>query len=84
MSCGPTGFYTERIFPTSPTRGIIRSDRVLYGTDFPNIPYAWDRELRRISDMGLPEERLEALFFNNAEDLFSIPAREENRRKKPE
>ena len=23
----------------------VRPERILYGTDFPNIPYAWDREL---------------------------------------
>ena len=34
-----------------------RPERVMYGTDFPNIPYAWDRELvrlvERITDDGV-------------------------------
>ena len=31
----------------------LRPERVMYGTDFPNIPFAWDRELRRLADAGL-------------------------------
>ncbi len=44
--------------------------RMLYGTDFPNIPYAWDRELRRIAAAGLPEADLRALLWGNAAKLF--------------
>jgi hypothetical protein len=50
-----------------------RADRVIYGTDFPNIPYAWDRELRRIVDAGLPGERLRLLLAKNATELFGLP-----------
>ena len=67
-----------------PSLNAMRADRVIYGSDFPNIPYAWDREIRRIAEMGLPEERLEALFYNNAAGLFSIPAREETGGNRPE
>src|SRR5690606_3498892 len=48
--------------------------RVLFGTDFPNIPYEWDRELRRILAMSLPEEALEALLGETAARLFGIRA----------
>lgn len=50
-----------------------RADRVLYGADFPNIPYAWDRELKAIQAMGLSEERLQKLLAGNAIELFSLP-----------
>lgn len=50
----------------------LRADRLLYGTDFPNVPYAWDREIRRIAAMGLPRDRLEGLLFRNAAALFRI------------
>jgi predicted TIM-barrel fold metal-dependent hydrolase len=33
-----------------------RPERILYGTDFPNLPYAWDRELRLIVGRGLSAE----------------------------
>ncbi|MHB8420237.1 MAG: amidohydrolase family protein [Myxococcales bacterium] len=44
--------------------------RLLYGTDFPNIPYAWDRELRRITAAGLAPEALAALLAGNARRVF--------------
>lgn len=52
-------------FPVDPPAEIlsIRPDRVLYGSDFPNLPYAWDRELRRI-----PHDP--ALLAGNALALF--------------
>ena len=56
-----------------PSLNALRADRVLYGSDFPNIPYAWDREIRRISSMGLPEERLEALFLQQRRGFFLHP-----------
>jgi predicted TIM-barrel fold metal-dependent hydrolase len=38
-----------------------RPDRVMYGTDFPNLPYSWDRELRAIADRRLGEARARSL-----------------------
>lgn len=51
-----------RAFPT----------RVLYGTDFPNIPYEWDRELCLLAAAGLPDESLRAILGGNAKRLFRI------------
>jgi hypothetical protein len=33
----------------------LRIDCILYGSDFPNIPYAWDRELKKLAAMNLSE-----------------------------
>lgn len=62
-------------FPMTPPEGLlrVRPDRVLYGTDFPNLPYAWDRELRRIRELDLPGRDLEALLAGNARRLFGLP-----------
>ncbi|MBS3733079.1 MAG: amidohydrolase [Desulfobacterales bacterium] len=49
-----------------------RIDRVIYGTDFPNIPYAWDREIKRLKTAGLTHDRLQRLFTKNAADFFAI------------
>ncbi len=49
-----------------------RSNRIMYGTDFPHIPYAWDRELKQLARMRLPEESLVLLLGGNAMELFSI------------
>lgn len=50
-----------------------RPDRLLYGTDFPNLPYAWDRELHRIGARRLDDEALAGLLHGNARRLFAIP-----------
>jgi uncharacterized protein len=47
-----------------------RPDRVLYGTDFPMLPYAWDRELKQLIAHKLPERDLAALLGENAARLF--------------
>ena len=49
-----------------------RPDRVMYGSDFPNIPYAWDRELKVLEAAGLSYDRLERITYRNALELFSI------------
>ena len=49
-----------------------RSDRIMYGSDFPNIPYAWDRELKVLAAADMSPEALEQLFFQNATDFFRL------------
>ncbi|MBM4327170.1 MAG: amidohydrolase [Deltaproteobacteria bacterium] len=50
----------------------FRPERVMYGTDFPQIPYAWDRELKRIGRLGLSEDHLALILKKNALEFFSI------------
>lgn len=45
------------------------ASRLLYGTDFPNLPFAWDRELKRLLE-HLPTEHRADLFSGNARRLF--------------
>lgn len=49
-----------------------RPDRVMYGSDFPNIPYAWDRELKELHGVDLPEKRLRKITCENAIDFYGI------------
>jgi predicted TIM-barrel fold metal-dependent hydrolase len=49
-----------------------RADRVMYGTDFPNIPYAWDRELKWLSNSGLPQGNLEWILGKSAAQFFGL------------
>lgn len=49
-----------------------RMDRVMYGSDFPNIPYAWDRELKRVAAYGLSEDRLQWLLYKSAAAFFAL------------
>lgn len=47
-------------------------ERILYGTDFPNIPYAWDRELRRLTTHGIEPADLARILGQNARQLFGL------------
>jgi len=44
----------------------------MYGSDFPNIPYAWDRELKRLRASGLPQENLEWILRKSANSFFGL------------
>ena len=48
-----------------------RPERVMYGTDFPNIPYAWDREVKALS-RRCKEEVLEAILGGNARTFYGL------------
>jgi uncharacterized protein len=50
----------------------FRIDRIMYGSDFPNIPYAWDRELRRLKESGLPHEKLEWILKKSAGNFLGL------------
>ncbi|RUP46144.1 amidohydrolase family protein [Jimgerdemannia flammicorona] len=72
------------LFPTvkgTPTRAQLakwmgeNSDRILYGTDFPNISYTWHTEFANLCDEGeyrLEEEVLERILYKNAMELYGI------------
>ena len=49
-----------------------RADRVMYGSDFPNIPYAWDRELKMLKSQVRGRERLEKMTAQNAAVFFDL------------
>ncbi len=46
------------------------ADRVLYGTDYPNIPYEYGRERAGVASLGLPEDALDAVMRGNASHLL--------------
>jgi hypothetical protein len=48
----------------------VRPGRILYGTDFPNLPYAWDREVKRLLALKLGDEAEAAILGQNALQLF--------------
>ncbi len=63
-----SGFIGESRTPMSVVKA--RAARLLYGSDFPNIPYAWDRELTRLAGAGLGEGERAAMFRDNARKVF--------------
>ena len=52
--------------------GSYRSDRIMYGSDFPNIPYPWDRELNELKAFQLPQDTLEKISYKNAVDFLGL------------
>lgn len=62
--------YLPGIHPPPLTR--FRPDRVLYGSDFCNLAYAWDRELKALVAAGLAPDHLAAVAGGNARVLYGI------------
>jgi predicted TIM-barrel fold metal-dependent hydrolase len=56
----------------SPNLSAFRPDRIMYGSDFPNLPYAWDRELKRLSKLNLPMNSLAMILAKNAAEFYAI------------
>ena len=50
----------------------MRADRVMFGTDFPNLPYSWDRELRRLARLNLSDKILAKILGENAINFYAI------------
>ncbi len=58
--------------PASTRAVFARPERILFGTDFPILPYAWDRELKKVRAMKLGDAHLERLLGTNARTLYGI------------
>lgn len=61
-------------FPVEDASRLVRArpERVFYGTAFPNLPYAWDRELARLARLGLDDEALVRVLSANASQLYGL------------
>ncbi|MBP2476613.1 putative TIM-barrel fold metal-dependent hydrolase [Crossiella equi] len=55
-----------------PARLAGAADRVVLGTDYPNIPYTYSAQLRAIADWGLGEEFLRAVLYENPVRLLGL------------
>ncbi len=47
-------------------------DRILLGTDFPNIPYPYVHQLEALERLGLGEEWLRGVCYENGARLFGV------------
>ena len=52
--------------------GRYRLDRVMYGSDFPNIPYAWDREIKWLHNSNLSDYDLGQVFNKSAVEFYNL------------
>jgi hypothetical protein len=64
-------------FPVRPSKRFLqmRPERIMYGTDFPNLPFAWDREITRVGSYGLNDEALARVLGETARGFYGIPER---------
>jgi len=67
--------FTEAFMPF-PRRALPRlaglGDRILLGTDFPNLPYPYVHQLHALERLGLGQEWLRAVCHDNAAELFGL------------
>ena len=67
--------FTEELAPF-PRQALPRlaglADRILLGSDFPNIPYPYIHQLQALERLGLGEEWLRAVCHDNAARLFGL------------
>jgi uncharacterized protein len=47
-------------------------DRILFGSDFPNIPYVYEHALTALARLGLGDDWLRAVCHDNAAELFKL------------
>jgi hypothetical protein len=53
--------------------GIIDTHvHIMYGSDFPSIPYAWDREIKQIKKARLSRAAMTKIFRDNALQFFNL------------
>ncbi len=50
------------------------ADRILFGSDFPNLPYPYEEERRGLWDRDLPLEVYQKIFYRNAVRFFRLDA----------
>ena len=63
------GFFPD---PISPPWFKKNSDRFLFGTDFPNIPYSWNREKLALEAMQLGTAIEAKIFYENGARLLAL------------
>jgi len=52
---------------------LVYQDRILFGSDFPNIPYEYEYSTKGLLDLNLPRKIYQKLFYDNAKRIFNLP-----------
>ena len=69
----PNNIFSERKSKRPKEDDLITyQDRILYGSDFPNIPYDYQSSREGLLEMDLPKKVYENIFYNNAKRIFNI------------
>jgi hypothetical protein len=69
----PENVFPERLLKRPNSEELISyQDRILFGTDFPNIPYDYNLSTKGLLGLDLPKSFYENIFYNNAKSLFNL------------
>jgi hypothetical protein len=69
--------FTEKLMPFDPAdlpRLSYLREKILLGSDFPSIPYPYAHQLAALHRLGLGEEWLRAVLWENGARLFAVEA----------
>jgi predicted TIM-barrel fold metal-dependent hydrolase len=69
-----TDFMDHTIDPEVIARLTDVQDRILFGSDFPNIPYEYAHQVEALARLDLGDDWLRDVLWNNAADLFGVAA----------
>ena len=66
------GMAAAKRFQVERERLIANSAKIMYGSDFPNIPYPAEQEVQHILKLDLGREATENILFRTASDVFGF------------
>jgi uncharacterized protein len=66
------GLAAEKRFLVDRERLIANSAKIMYGSDFPNIPYPVEREVKHILQLELGRRATENILYRTASDVFGF------------
>jgi hypothetical protein len=70
---GSKGPFPDRFdFETMLDAFLEIQDHVMFGSDFPNIPYRYDVALNSISGLQIPEDTKHKIYFDNAAKFYGL------------
>lgn len=67
-------FFDEPVPDGVPQRLLELQDRILFGTDFPNIPYEYAHQIEVLERLDLGDDWMRAVLWRNGASLFDVPA----------
>ncbi|HEC40459.1 MAG TPA: hypothetical protein ENI29_19615, partial [bacterium] len=69
----PDNVFPERVVKrTTPEELISYQDKILFGSDYPNIPHDYRQSTKGLLEFDLPRDFYEDIFFNNSKQLFNL------------
>lgn len=64
--------FFEDVPPVDPQRLLALQDRIVFGSDFPNIPYAYAHQVEALDRLGLGPDWMRAVLWENGGALFGV------------